>query len=176
MINTKFGKRSGQAAVIIAGLILNAVSALAGTDIILSGSVSAITTVTIGATAPLGTTLGTVGLTAFTVATATEINNVTAGYTVTVTSASSAAQVTDHSITTLRLTGSLATTPIPYTMTYGGATVSLDPTLGTAVFTRTSTVNTPAGVNEDLDITTSAATSAQAGTYTDTVTLTIASL
>jgi spore coat protein U-like protein len=44
------------------------------------------------------------------------------------------------------------------------------------VFTRTSTVNTPAGANEDLDITTSAATSAQAGTYTDTVTLTIASL
>jgi len=168
--------RNGQAAVIIAGLILNAASAWAGTDVILSGSVAAITTVTIGSTAALGTTLGTAGLTAFTVATATEINNVTAGYTVTLTSASSAAQTTDHSITTLRLTGDLATTPIPYSMTYGGVTVALDATLGTQVFTRTTTVNTPNGDTKDLNITTSAATSAHAGTYTDTVTLTIAAL
>ncbi len=176
MKNTKFGIRSGQAAVLIVGLILNAVPAFAGTDVILSGSVSAITTVTIGTTTPLGSTLGSAGLTAFTVATATEINNVTAGYTVTVTSASSAAQATDHSITTLRLTGNLAVTPIPYSMTYGGATVALDATLGTQVFTHTGTVNTPNGDTADLDITTTAATSAQAGTYTDTVTLTIAAL
>jgi len=175
MKNVKFGKWSGLAAVITGGLILSASSAFA-TDVILSGSVSAITTVTIGSTTPLGSTLGTAPLLGLTVATATEKNNVTAGYKVTVTSASSAAQATDHSITTLRLTGDETTTPIPYTMTYGGTTVALDGTLGTHVFTRTTTVNTPNGDNKILAITTSAATSAHFGPYTDTVTLTIAAL
>jgi hypothetical protein len=174
-MTNKFGKWSGLAAVITIGLFLNASSAFAA-DVILSGSVDAIQTVTIGSTTPLGSTLGTAGLVSLTVATANEKNNVTVGYKVTVTSASSAAQATDKSITTLRLTGALTTTPIPYTMTYGGVAVALDGTLGEHVFTRNTTVNTPDGDNKILAISTSPATGARAGTYTDTVTLTIAAL
>jgi hypothetical protein len=146
-------------------------------DVILSGDVAAITTVTVGVTAPLGSTLGSAGLTDFAVATATEKNNVTAGYTVTVSSANAAAETSGaRDVSRLRLTGNLTTTPIAYTMKYGGVAVALDAATGAQVITRTSTVNTPDGLDQVLAISTDAATSANAGTYTDTVTLTVAAL
>ena len=171
--------RSGLLAAVITGsLVLSAASAFAA-DVILSGDVGAITTITTGSAASLGSTLGTAGLSDFTVATATEKNNVTAGYVVTLHSANAAAESSgSRNVSRLRLVGNTTHTPITYTMKYGGTSVSLGATTGEATFTRntygTDAVNTPDGVDKALQVSTSAATSNEAGTYTDTVTLTIA--
>ena len=168
--------RSSLAAAVTVGLFLSAASAFA-TDVILSGSVAAITTISPTATQPLGATLGSAGLTDFAVTTVTERNNVTAGYKVTVSSASAAAATSGSmDVSKLLLTGDTTTTPITYTMKYGGVAVVLVATTGACEFTRTTTVNTPDGIDKILAVTTSAATAAHAGTYTDTVTLTIAAL
>ena len=175
MITSKV-RNSILTAVLTGGLALSAVSAFAA-DVILSGSVAAITTITVGATTPLGSTLGTAGLSDFTVATATEKNNVTAGYTVTLHANSAAAEASGSmNVCKLRLSGTGTTTKkiIPYTMKYGGTAVSLGATTGEATFDRDVVVNTPAGDAKALQISTSAATSNETGTYSDTVVLTIA--
>jgi len=166
-------KWSGLVAVIAVGLILNAASAFAA-DVILSGSVAAITTVTVGDTTPLGSTLGSAGLSDFTVATATEMNNVTAGYKVTVSSANAAAATSGSRDVSKLINAVNSATPITYTMKYGGVDVALVATTGAFTIDRTTTVNTPNGVDKILTVSTSAATSALAGTYSDTVTLTVA--
>ena len=108
--------------------------------------------------------------------TVTERNNVTAGYKVTVSSANAvAAGTTNMNVSTLICAANPAT-PITYTMKYGGVAVVLVATTGACEFTRTTTVNTPDGIDKILAVTTSAATAAHTGTYTDTVTLTIAAL
>ena len=165
----------------VAGLavaaFIGAASVALADDVILSGSVAAITTITPTETQPLGATLGSAGLSDFAVTTVTEKNNVTAGYKVTVSSASAAAAASgSRDVSKLLLTGSTSTTPITYTMKYGGVAVVLVATTGACEFTRTTTVNTPDGIDKVLAVSTSAATSAHAGTYTDTVTLTIAAL
>ena len=169
--------RSGLLAAAITGsLVLSAASAFAA-DVILSGSVGAITTITTGGDTSLGSTLGTAGLSDFTVATATEKNNVTAGYVVTLHSASAAAASSgSRNVSKLQLdgTGTATKKTIIYTMKYGGTSVSLGASTGEAAFDRDAVVNTPSGDDKALQVTTSAATSNEAGTYTDTVTLTIA--
>jgi len=166
---------------VVAGMalatLIGGTSVALADDVILSGSVAAITTITPTATQPLGVTLGSAGLTDFAVTTVTEKNNVTGGYTITVSSASAAAATSgSRNVCKLLLTDDLTTTPITYTMKYDGQPVALDAATGACVFTRSKTVNTPNGDDKILTVTTSAATSAHAGTYTDTVTLTIAAL
>ena len=142
-------------------------------DVILSGSVAAITSVTATTAESLGTTLGTVGLSDFAVTTATEKNNVTAGYKITVSSANAAAATTGSRDVSKLINAVNSGTPITYTMKYGGVDVALEATTGAFTIDRTSTVNTPNGVDKILAVSTSAATSALAGTYTDTITLSV---
>ena len=172
MKNVKFGKWSGLAAVITGGLILSASSAFAA-DVILSGSVGAITTVTTTTAQGLGTFLGSAGLTDFAVTTATEKNNVTAGYKITVSSANAAAATSGSRDVSKLINAANSGTPITYTMKYGGTDVALVATTGAFTIDRTTTVNTPDGVEKILTVSTSAATGALAGTYADTITLSV---
>jgi len=165
---------------VVAGLALatfiGSTSMAAAGNVILSGSVEAITTLTPTATQPLGATLGSEGLTDFAVTTVTERNNVTAGYKVTVSSANALAAGTTNMNASTLICAANPATPIPYTMKYGGVAVVLVETTGACVFTRATTVNTPDGIEKVLAVTTLPATAMHAGIYTDTITLTIAAL
>ena len=163
---------NGLAALASLGLFLNAAPIFAA-DVILSGDVAAITTVTVGTITGLGSTLGTAGLSDLIVATATEKNNVTAGYKVTVSSANAAAATSGSMDVSKLICTAHPATPIAYTMKYGGTSVALGATTGSFTIDRTTSVNTPDGVDKDLTVSTSAATSALAGTYTDTITLSV---
>lgn len=146
-----------------------------GTGVIrLSGYVAAKTTVTIGSTTPLGSTLGTAGLTEFEVVTATVKNNFTAGYKITVSSANAAAAASSSRDVSKLINAAQPTiTPITYTMKYGGVDVALGATTSAFTIDRTTTVNTPNGVDKILTVSTSAATAARFGTYADTITLSV---
>jgi len=160
-------------AALAAAAFVGGASVSLAADVILSGSVAAITTVTVGSTAPLGSTLGTAGLTDFEVATATEKNNVTAGYKITVSSANAAAAASGSRDVCKLINAVNSGTPIIYHMKYGGVDVELVATTGAFTIDRTTTVNTPTGVDKILAVSTSAATSSLAGTYTDTITLSV---
>ncbi|MBB6481041.1 hypothetical protein [Spirochaeta isovalerica] len=91
------------------------------------------------------------------VATVTEISN--SAYTVTVSS--------DNSSELAGPSDSLA-----YTLTYDGA--SIDLTSGSAVITNTTTVTDADGLDKDLNISYTGNPALPSGTYTDTLTFTIA--
>jgi hypothetical protein len=159
------------AAAITGSLALSALPALAD-DLILSGSVDPVTTITPSAAAALGSTLRTAGLSAFTVSTIVEKNNVAAGYTVSLSSANSA----EASGAPTFLKSPAGTTPITYTMTYGGTEVTLTAS-GEAVDVTDATApttNMTDGDSKILAITIDAVPNAVSGTYSDTITLTVA--
>lgn len=105
------------------------------------------------------------GVTDRLVASVNEKNNSTAGYTVTLVSANTGG-------TQARLLGGDPTNSIDYSIIYNGAPIAL--TEGSAVVTTDGTNTDAAGVDKNLAVTTTAGWH-NADTYSDTLTLTIAS-
>jgi hypothetical protein len=156
---------------IIATLIAAAVTSLAGTQgsIVISGTVPETTDITVSSQSGYNALPLVAGATAQTVATVQEKTNIPRGYTITLKSqnAGSTAQAV------LKPGDGSNSDSVNYSITYGGSGVTLSG--GQAVVTNVSGRTGANGVTKNLQVTFSANPWIAADTYSDTITLTIAS-
>lgn len=158
------------AALVTAGLIVSATAGSAATSgsVQVSGTVDAVNDITVSTEAGAAMTSAELvaGVTNQLVSVVNEKNNSDTGYTVTLAS-------TKAGGAQAKLIGVNTTNTINYSISYGGAAVTLD-TTGKAVVTAGGTNTGSTGVNKNLAVTTTAGWH-NADTYSDTLTLTIAS-
>lgn len=153
-------------------VLLSGAAAMAATEgnVTVSGTVDPINEITVTSQTGFNALSLTAGETDKLVAIVNEKNNNTAGYTVTLSSAN--AVVSADGIARLKDTVNTANT-IAYTIKYGGSAVTLAVD-GTSVVTANGTNTDSTGVNKNVNISTTAGWH-NAGTYSDTLTFTIAS-
>jgi len=168
-------KWSGLAAIVTVGLVLTAASAFAADNgnITIQGTVAPVNAIAITPVSGYNTLNMTSGAIDQQVATLNEKNNDPDGYTVTLASLNAAA----GSQAVLKGADAQTTDSFNYTMKYGVAASETAVTLvaGSAVVTSTSAPSIEAGAEKSLLISFTGSSWKNADTYSDTITLTIAS-
>ena len=161
--------------VAITGLALTSAFAADNGAVTVQGTVSPINELTVTSQSGFNSLALTTGSTNQTVAVVNEKNNDPDGYTVTLVSGN--AQAESSSQAQMKGADTANTTVVNYSISYGSsgseAAVTLDS--GSAVVTDASAATAEAGSNKNLLISFAGATWRTADTYSDTITLTIAS-
>jgi spore coat protein U-like protein len=168
-MTNKFGKWSGLAGIITAGLVLSGASSFAADNVILSGEVAPVNTIAVVGFGTYATLDLTASPTALKVAVATEISNDAEGYTVGLKADSAVAT----GVAKLKGIDAAANT-LTYSIKYNDVAVVLDETTG--IDTDVFNANAPTdgdGVNHDITIAFAGGAWLPSDVYSDTLTLTI---